>query len=88
MTFAALDDVWGDTYPYSPKRFANLLKAFTSALWRDLSGMVPRVEPGTKAKVLFVEQVMKHWIKLLDEYRDVTWRHKTFPYAERMSLYT
>jgi hypothetical protein len=55
MTFAALDDVWGDTYPYSPKRFANLLKAFTSALWRDLSGMVPRVEPGTKAKVLFVE---------------------------------
>lgn len=55
MTFGALDDVWGDTYPYSPKRFANLLKAFTSALWRDLSGMVPRVEPGTKAKVLFVE---------------------------------
>lgn len=34
MTFGALDDVWGDKYPYPPKRFTNLLKAFTSALWR------------------------------------------------------
>lgn len=88
MTFGALDDVWGDKYPYPPKRFTNLLKAFTSALWRELSAMVPRVEPGTKAKVIFVEEVMKSWIKLLDEYRDVNWRHKTFAYAERMANYT
>lgn len=43
MTFGALDDVWGDKYIYPPKRFANVMKAFTSALWRDLSGMVPHV---------------------------------------------
>ena len=43
MTFAAFDDVWGDKYSYHPKRFANLLKSFTAALWRDLSSMVPRV---------------------------------------------
>ncbi len=24
----------------------------------------------------------------MDEYRDVNWRHKTFPYAERTALYT
>jgi len=50
--------------------------------------MVPRVEPGAKAKLIFVEEVIKNWIKLLDEYRDINWRHKTFPYAERMSAYT
>jgi hypothetical protein len=33
-TFAALDDVWGDKFVYPPKRFANLLKAFTATLWR------------------------------------------------------
>jgi len=31
---------------------------------------------------------MKAWIKLLDEYRDVNWRHKTFTYAERTVVYT
>jgi hypothetical protein len=65
-TFAAFDDVWGDTHSYPPKRFANLLKCFTAALWRELSSMVPRVEPGAKAKLIFVEEVMKSWIKLLD----------------------
>ena len=88
MTFAAFDDVWGDKYPYPSKRFANLLKAFTTSLWRDLSGMVPRVEAGAKNKLTFVEDVMKNWIKLLDQYRDVNWRHKPFPYAERMANYT
>ena len=38
--------------------------------------------------MLLVEEAVKSWIKLLDEYRDVNWRHKTFPYAERTALYT
>lgn len=87
-TFAALDDVWGDKFSYPPKRFANLVKTFTTTLWRELSSLVPRVEPGARTKVLFVEEAMKAWIKLLDEYRDVNWRHKPFGYAQRTAVYT
>ena len=36
----------------------------------------------------FVEEAMKSWIRLLDEYRDINWRHKPSAYAERTSVYT
>jgi hypothetical protein len=42
-TFAALDDVWGDKYPYNAKRFANLVKCFTATLWRFMTAQVPKV---------------------------------------------
>lgn len=86
-TFAALDDVWGDKYPYAPKRFANLLRAFTGYLWRELASFIPKISAEARPKIAMIEEIMRTWIKLLDEYRDVNWRTKTFPYAERTSVY-
>lgn len=86
-TFNALDDVWGDKYPYNPKRFANLVRCFTQTLWRFVTAQVPRVNSEAKGKIAMVEDIMKTWIKLLDEYRDVNWRTKAFPYAERTNNY-
>lgn len=44
MTFYALENVWnGDQYPYPPKRFAKLMKAFTDALWKRMCIMIPKV---------------------------------------------
>lgn len=86
-TFNALDDVWGDKFVYSPKRFANLVRCFTLTLWRFVTAQVPKVNSEAKGKIAMVEDVMKTWIKLLDEYRDVNWRTKAFPYAERTNNY-
>lgn len=43
ITFAALDDIWSDTYPYNSRRFANLIKIMTKTLWLRLSTMVPSI---------------------------------------------
>lgn len=86
-TFAALDDIWGDKYPYNAKRFANLVKCFTATLWRFMTAQVPKVNSEAKTKIAMVEDLTKTWIKLLEEYRDVNWRTKAFPYAERTSNY-
>jgi hypothetical protein len=80
-TFNALDDVWGDKFVYSPKRFANLVRCFTLTLWRFVTAQVPKVNSEAKGRIAMVQDVTKTWIKLLDEYRDVNWRTKAFPYA-------
>lgn len=43
ITFAALDDIWNDTYPYNSKRFVNLIKCMTHTLWRVLSTSVTKI---------------------------------------------
>lgn len=32
MSFAALDNVWSDTYPYNSRRFANWIKLMTKSI--------------------------------------------------------
>jgi len=54
-TFAALDEIWGDKYPYPPRRFANLLKCFTHTLWAEMSSLIPKVSPEAKANIILVE---------------------------------
>ena len=63
MTFYALENVWnGDQYPYPPKRFAKLMKAFTDALWKRMCIMIPKVSTEYKQNFSFIELVMKLWI--------------------------
>jgi dynein heavy chain 2, cytosolic len=52
-----------------------------------MTAQVPRVNSEAKAKIAMVEDLTRTWIKLLEEYRDVNWRTKAFPYAERTSTY-
>jgi hypothetical protein len=55
ITFAVLDDVWNDTYPYNPKRFANLIKIMTKTLWLRLSTFIPTINTEAKKYIKTVE---------------------------------
>jgi len=79
--------VWGDKYPYNAKRFANLVRSFTNALWRQMAILIPKLTVEAKSNIVMADDIMRTWIKLLDEYRDVNWRSKAFPYAERTNAY-
>lgn len=46
-----------------------------------MTAQVPKVNSEAKTKIAMVEDLTKTWIKLLEEYRDVNWRTKAFPYA-------
>lgn len=54
-TFAALDDIWGDKYSYSPKRFANLVRCFTATLWRFITSQVPQVNSDARKRIDVME---------------------------------
>lgn len=64
-TFAALDDVWGDKFPYNTKRFANLVRCFTATLWRHMTSLITHINSEAKSKIPMVEDIMKTWIRLL-----------------------
>ena len=65
-----------------------MVRCFTHTLWREMSALIPRVTPEAKSKLSLVEEVMKMWIRYLDDYRDLNWRTKPFGYAERTNVYT
>lgn len=82
MTFYALENVWnGDQYPYPPKRFAKLMKAFTDALWKRMCILIPKVSNEYKQNFAFIEIVMKLWISTFEEYRTLNWQNKHFPFT-------
>jgi hypothetical protein len=83
-----LDDIWGDKFPYNARRFANLLKAFTNTLWRAMTSLIPKINAESMSKIVLVEEATKMWIRLFEEYREVNWRTKSFPFNERLKLYT
>jgi hypothetical protein len=49
--------------------------------------LIPKLTVEAKANIAMADDIMRTWIKLLDEYRDVNWRSKVFPYAERTNAY-
>jgi len=65
ITFAALDDVWNDTYPYNSRRFANLIKIMTKTLWLRLSTFVPTINTEAKKHIKTVEEIIRNWFKYL-----------------------
>lgn len=63
------------------------MRCFTSTLWRYLTAQIPKINSEAKKKIDMIDDIMKAWIKLLDEYRDINWRTKPFSYAQRTNLY-
>lgn len=80
MTFSSLDSIWTDKYAYNSKRFATLLKLMTHTLWQALSSLIPKVDIDDKGKIPMIEDVMKNWIKFLEDYRNINWLGKKVNY--------